>query len=119
MITLNHTIVPVRDKTRSAAFYARIFGFRNEPPLGSFAVVRVNDSLTLDLAEREGFESHHYAFQVSDAEFEAIFDRVRDAGLAFCADPFHEEVGRLNHRRGGRGFYVFDPDGHNLEILTR
>ena len=119
MITLNHTIVPVRDQARSAEFYTRIFGFRNEPPLGSFTVLRVNDSLTLDLAEQEVFESHHYAFQVNDAEFDAILDRVRQAGLAYSADPFHDEIGQLNTRRGGRGFYVCDPDGHNLELLTR
>lgn len=119
MITLNHTIVPVRDKKRSAAFYTTVFGFHSEPPLGWFEVVRVNDSLTLDFAEQERFESHHYAFQVSDPEFDSIFERVQAAGIAFAADPQHQLVGKINRRHGGRGFYFYDPDGHNLEILTR
>lgn len=119
MITLNHTIVPVRDKKRAAAFYSAIFGFPGEPPLGPFEIVRVNDTLTLDFAESESLESHHYAFRVSDPEFDAILERVRKAGLAYAADPHHQLTSQLNTRRGGRGFYFYDPDGHNLEILTR
>ncbi|MNX85803.1 Glutathione transferase FosA [compost metagenome] len=119
MITLNHTIVPVRDKQRSAAFYSAVFGFSREAPLGPFAVVRVNDSLTLDFAENARFDSHHYAFQVSDTEFDAIFARIRRAGIAYYADPHHQLANQINTRRGGRGLYFEDPDGHHLEILTR
>jgi catechol 2,3-dioxygenase-like lactoylglutathione lyase family enzyme len=59
-ITLNHTIIPARDKKASAEFFAHIFGLKLESPVGHFAVVRVNDTLTFDFAEREEFESHHY-----------------------------------------------------------
>ena len=81
--------------------------------------MRVNDTLTLDFAERESFDSHHYAFQVNDAEFDAIFARVREADLEYSSDPMHQNKGQINHRKGGRGFYFYDLDGHNLELLTR
>ncbi|NJM73466.1 MAG: VOC family protein [Scytonema sp. RU_4_4] len=119
MITLNHTIVPVHDKEASAQFFAHIFGFELEAPLSHFAVVRVNDTLTLDFANSEGFAPHHYAFHVSDEEFDAIFARVKEAGLEYSSDPMHQNKGQINHRKGGRGFYFLDSNGHNLELLTR
>ena len=81
-ITLNHTIVPARDKKASAQFFASLFGLKVEE-VGHFAAVRVNDTLTLDFHNRETFESHHYAFHVSDEEFDAIFARVKAAGLSY------------------------------------
>ncbi|MBD6617354.1 VOC family protein [Komarekiella sp. 'clone 1'] len=118
-ITLNHTIVPAYDKETSARFFAQIFGLKVEAPIGHFAAVHVNDKLTLDFADRKGFESHHYAFHVSDEEFDAIFARVKEAGLEYSSDPMHHNKGQLNYRNGGRGFYFYDLDGHNLELLTR
>jgi catechol 2,3-dioxygenase-like lactoylglutathione lyase family enzyme len=35
------------------------------------------------------------------------------------ADPDHHEPDGINTRWGGRGVYFPDPDGHNMEILTR
>ncbi|MEA5578831.1 VOC family protein [Anabaena sp. UHCC 0451] len=118
-ITLNHTIVPARDKEASANFFAEIFGLKVESPVSNFAAVHVNDKLTLDFADRENFESHHYAFYVSDQEFDEIFARVKQANLEYSSDPMHKNKGQINHRKGGRGFYFYDIDGHNLELLTR
>lgn len=118
-ITLNHTIVPTRDKKASAKFFADILGLKLDSPIGHFAVVEINERLTFDFAEREEFESHHYAFHVSDEEFETIFARVKKAGLEYSSDPMHQNKGEINHRKGGRGFYFYDPNGHNLELLTR
>lgn len=118
-ITLNHTIVPARNKEASAEFFARIFGVPYEGIIfGHFAVVRVNDTLTLDFADRESVESHHYAFHVSDEEFDGIFARVKDAGITYGSEPGKWDDMQLNHRRGGRGFYFRDPNGHSLELLT-
>lgn len=85
-ITLNHTIVPAREKRAAAQFFARIFGLHPDPKDGHFAPVRINDTLTLLFDDQEQFESHHYAFHVSDAEFDAIFGRVREAKLAYGSD---------------------------------
>lgn len=118
-ILLDHTIVPAHDKHAAARFYADVLGLPLGEPVGPFAVVRVNDSLSLDFAERESFEPHHYAFKVDDQAFDAIFGRVRGAGLEYAADPHFREPSTINHRAGGRGVYFRDPDGHVLELLTR
>ena len=118
-ITLNHTIVPARDKEASARFFAGIFGLSCEKPAGHFAPVRVNPTLTLDFGDAESFEVHHYAFHVDDDEFDAILDRVRAAGIPWGSAPWHLEDAQLNAWNDGRGFYFRDPNGHVLELMTR
>jgi catechol 2,3-dioxygenase-like lactoylglutathione lyase family enzyme len=119
MIELNHTIVPARDKHAAAQFFARIFGLPYAAePQGYFAPVRVNAALTLDFETRERFDAHHYAFKVSDAEFDAIFGRIQREQVAYGSEPFSLDDGKINHRGGGRGVYFCDPDGHVFELLT-
>lgn len=123
-IELNHTIVPARDKYASAKFFAHMFGLPfDEQAVNYFAPVRVNERFTLDFDDdyepTDRFDSHHYAFHVSDEEFDAIFNRVKKAGLAYGSEPGHPENGKLNDWNGGRGFYFRDPDGHLLELMTR
>lgn len=117
-ITLNHTIVPARDKVQSAKFYARIFGFDYIGEFSHFIVVRVNDTLSLDFDERADFESHHYAFKVSETEFDEIFGRLKGESIKYGSGPFNSENMSINHNDGGRGLYFRDPGGHLLEILT-
>ena len=117
-IVLDHTIVPARDKEESARFFANIFGLPYERGGGHFAEVRVNDTLTLLVDEDSSFESHHYAFHVSDAEFDQIFGRVRDAKLPYGSAPWTLDDGKLNDWNGGRGVYFKDPNGHVLELMT-
>ena len=61
----------------------------------------------------------HYAFLVSDDEFDQIFARIQARGLKYWADPGRTEEGRINHHFGGRGVYFEDPSGHLMEIITR
>lgn len=117
-IVLDHTIVPAHDNEASARFFAGIFGLQYAGAMSHFAPVQVNDSLTLDFDTRSSFEPHHYAFKVADAEFDAIFQRVKDAGLAYGSGPRTPDDMSINHRGGGRGFYFKDPNGHLLEVLT-
>jgi catechol 2,3-dioxygenase-like lactoylglutathione lyase family enzyme len=128
-IRLDHTIVPAKDKIASARFFAEMFGLTVQPDTGHFAEVQVNERLTLLFADEPeawggpGFDprtgrSHHYAFHVSDAEFDAIFGRVKGKGIPYGSDPFSHTNGRINTRRGGRGLYFEDPYGHLLEIMT-
>jgi catechol 2,3-dioxygenase-like lactoylglutathione lyase family enzyme len=117
-IVLNHTIVPARDKVAAARFFAGLFGLEFEAAKGHFAPVRVNETLTLLFDEEADFESHHYAFHVSDAEFDAIFGRIRNAGLGYGSAPWSLGDGKLNDWGGGRGIYFKDPNGHVLELMT-
>jgi len=118
-IVLNHTIVPARDKEAAARFFAEIFGLSYAGLEGNFAPVRVNEDLTLDYDYRSAFESHIYAFHVSDDEFDAIFGRIQQAGISYGSGPRSPRDMEINHRRGGRGVYFHDHEGHLLELLTR
>ncbi len=119
-IELNHTIVPSRDKEESVRFYERMFGFKYEGPMGHFAPIKIpSQSLTLDFDNRESFQPGHYAFKVSEEEFDEIFGRIVEADLAYGSEPWTPENGELNHWNGGRGVYFRDPSGHLLELLTR
>ncbi len=117
-IVLDHTIVPSRDKEAAARFFAEMFGLRYAGVRGHFAPVRVNEGLTLDFDNRDDFESHHYAFHIGDEEFDAILERVQAAGRKWGSGPGSHEDGQINTRRGGRGFYFADLDGHLLEVMT-
>jgi catechol 2,3-dioxygenase-like lactoylglutathione lyase family enzyme len=118
-IRLDHTIVPSKDKVASARFFSEILGLAVTPGSGYFAQVRVNESLTFDFAdESDPFQSLHYAFHVSDSEFDAIFDRVKTKGIPYGSEPDRHTNGRINTRRGGRGFYFEDPSGHLIEVMT-
>ncbi|MGI9147340.1 MAG: VOC family protein [Chloroflexota bacterium] len=117
-ITLNHTIVPSRDKEHGAQFFARVFGLDYAGLNGHFAQVRLNADLAFDWDNRDQFEGHHYAFVVSDQEFDEIFGRLQREGIAYGSGPGAPANGDINHRRDGRGLYFTDPDGHLLEIMT-
>jgi catechol 2,3-dioxygenase-like lactoylglutathione lyase family enzyme len=117
-IILDHTIVPAKDKAASAEFFAEIFGLTVKPGQGHFAQVQVNDSLTLDFDEEPDPQSHHYAFHISDAEFDSILGRVKAKGLPYGSGPFNHSDGQTYTRRGGHGFYFEDPNGHLLEVMT-
>ncbi len=104
--------MPARDQVAAAQFFAMIFGLHYEPSQSYFAAVRVNESLTLDFSSTsEKIEVHHYAFKVSDDEFDAIFGRIRADGIAYGSEPHSLDDGKINHRDGGRGVYFRDPDG--------
>ncbi|HKO30207.1 MAG TPA: VOC family protein [Nitrospiraceae bacterium] len=119
-ITLNHTIVPARDKVSSAQFFARMFGLPlDEGAVGYFAPVRVNETLTLDFDDDvDQFDIHHYAFKVSEQEFDAIFGRIQRERILYGSEPHSRDDMKINHRGGGRGVYFCDPNGHILELLT-
>ena len=117
-IVLDHTIVPAHDKEESARFFARIFGLAYEGTHSHFAPVQVNETLTLDFDTDKNFEIHHYAFKVSEPEFDQIFARVQATAVPYGSGPFSPEDMTINHRSGGRGFYFRDPSGHLLEVLT-
>ena len=52
-------------------------------------------------------------------DLDAIFKRVQEADISWGSDPWSMENRQLNSRKGGRGVYFRDPNGHVLELLTR
>lgn len=118
-VELNHTVVWATDKRASAGFLAGILGMSVGAQVGPFLPIKLGNEVTLDYADGVDVAPQHYAFLVSDAEFEAAFGRIKEAGIAYWADPYHGEPGRINNMNGGKGVYFADPDGHNMELLTK
>jgi catechol 2,3-dioxygenase-like lactoylglutathione lyase family enzyme len=119
-IALNHTIVWCRDQQASAAFLTGLFGLPAPTRYGPFLVVEMANGVSLDYHDVDGeITSQHYAFLVSEDDFDAIFGRIVAGGLDHWADPMKDAAQTINHNDGGRGVYFDDPDGHLLEIITR
>ena len=117
---LNHTIVYARDKRAAAKFLSEILGFPAPVPFGPFMGVQTGNEVTLDFMDAdEEITPQHYAFLISEAEFDEIFARIRARKLRYWADPAQQQRGEINTRDGGRGVYFEDLNGHLLEILTR
>ena len=119
-INFNHTIVWARDSEASARFLTEILGLAAPRRWGPFLVVTTENDTNLDFMNADDeINPQHYAFLVSESEFDEIFARVRERSLPYWADPARAQVGEINHHDGGRGFYFEDPNGHFLEIITR
>ena len=105
----------------AAEFFAALFGRPAPVPFGPFLGVQVDNEVTLDFLNADGMEiqMQHYAFLVSDAEFDQIFGRIKQRGVTYWADPGRTRKGEINRHFGGRGVYFQDPSGHLLEIITR
>ncbi|RZU02966.1 VOC family protein [Rivibacter subsaxonicus] len=119
-VQLNHTIIWCRDKQASAAFLTGLLGLPAAVPFGPMLVVRLDNDVSVDFYENDGEISlQHYAYLVSEAEFDAIFARIRERGLSYWADPAKLQAAEIYRLHGGRGVYFDDPDGHLLEVMTR
>jgi catechol 2,3-dioxygenase-like lactoylglutathione lyase family enzyme len=119
-VQLNHTIVAAHDSQASAAFLTEILGLPAPTRFGPFMMVEVANGVTLDFMDTDReVTPQHYAFLISEPEFDEIFGRIRERDLPYWADPGRTQPGAINRRDGGRGVYFEDPNGHFLEILTR
>ena len=119
-IQLNHTIVHAKDAKASANFLTEMLGVGEPGRFGPFWTVQLDNGVTLDYIQTdESFIIEHYAFLVSENEFDAIFGRIQQRKLEYWADPMHSRPSEINHHDGGRGVYWNDPNGHYLEIITR
>lgn len=116
----NHTIIAAKDREESAAFYRDLLEARDAPSWGVFTNLQIADGVLLQFAEPPvDIQMQHYAFLVDDEHFDRAYARVRECNVDYAADPFFKHRGQINHSRGGRGFYVMDPAGHGVELLTR
>ena len=119
-VELNHTIVASTDSEVSAAFVAGILGLAHPSTFGPFVTVETANGVTLDFLDEDGdITPQHYAFLVSEEEFDEIFGRIQEQNVAYWADPARSRPRQINTNDGGRGVYFEAPDGHFLEIITR
>jgi catechol 2,3-dioxygenase-like lactoylglutathione lyase family enzyme len=117
-VELNHTIVSTHDKQAGARFVAEVLGLPEPGSFGPFAVVELTNGVSLDFMEVDGeITAQHYAFLISEEEFDAVSGRLRERGLQTWADPGRHTPG-FNTNDGGRVLYFESPEGHFLEVLT-
>lgn len=119
-IKLNHTIIQAKDAEKSANFLSEILGLPSPTLFGPFIVVKTDNEVSLDFRTTDGvIKPRHFAFIVSEAEFDEIFNRIIEKNLEYWADPGRTEPNKINHNDGGRGCYFLDLNGHFLEIITK
>jgi len=119
-VQLNHTIAWCRDKAKSAKFLSAILGLPEPRRFYHFLVVDLANDVSIDYFEtNEHVALQHFAFLVSEDEFDAAFERIKAQDVEYWADPARSKPGEINHHDGGRGVYFKDPDGHLLELITR
>jgi catechol 2,3-dioxygenase-like lactoylglutathione lyase family enzyme len=126
-VELNHTIVPAVDGERSARWFSETFGLPEPTPFEPFWQVRTANDVDLDFdtygpqptGDAPQFTIGHYAFLVTEAEFDEIFARIVAGDGGYWADPARSQPRTINHHDGGRGVYFENPDGHLFEIITR
>ena len=121
-VQLNHTIVAASDPAASDGWLAELLGLDPPERLAPFWQVTTANAVNIDFHAHESSAEivpQHYAFLISEDEFDQILGRIRDRGIDYYADPAGRRRGEINHNDGGRGLYFPDPDGHWLEIITR
>lgn len=119
-VQLNHTIVWCRDKDKSSRFLTDLLGLPAARPFGPMMVVQLSNDVSLDFYDQDGqIAAQHYAFLLSEDEFDQVLARIQERHIQYWADPGRHRSGQINHGDGGRGLYFEDPDRHLLEILTR
>jgi catechol 2,3-dioxygenase-like lactoylglutathione lyase family enzyme len=119
-VDFNHTIVSARDSQTSATFLAEVLGLSAPRRWGPFLMVTTDNGANIDFMNADGeITPQHYAFLVSESEFDEIFGRIRERTLPYWADPAQTQRSEINRHDDGRGVYFEDPNGHLLEILTR
>ena len=92
---------------------------KRDPSGATSSPFALGTGVTLDYSDSLDFRPQHYAFLVSEAEFDAALSRIRAAGVAHYANFRRELPGEINHLYGGRGVYFDDPSGHLLELIIR
>lgn len=119
--SLDHMIVFARDREASARYLAEMLGAPAPTTAGHFTQVQIDNGLTVDFMNTSGdVAMQHYAFLVSDAQFDAAFARIRARHQSYWADPYRQRPNEINtHESAGRLVYFEDPSGHFLEIRTR
>lgn len=121
-VAFNHTIVHARDARESATFFSEMMGLPAPRQFGPFLAVPVEHGATFDFAQvADGEDVHpqHYAFLVTEADFDAIYGRILEWGIEHYPEPHFGRTNEINHNDGGRGVYFMNEDGHFLEIITR
>lgn len=119
-VLFNHAILFAKNKQESASFFASLFDLPEPIAWGPFVSVELGEGGLVQFADANfEIQAQHYAFLITEAEFDGLYQRILDQDLEHWADPQGKQPGTFNRNHGGRGVYFRDPAGHGLEALTR
>lgn len=107
--SINHITLACTDIEKSFAFYRDVLGFKPLVKWDKGAYFLVGEfwfCLNVDLNRKPNPCYTHYAFTVSEADF----DQLRESICLSRAVVFKENTSP------GESLYFLDPDGHKLEI---
>ncbi|MCK3860927.1 fosfomycin resistance glutathione transferase [Pseudomonas sp. B329] len=107
----NHLTLAVTDVPRSVSFYHDLLRVQLDATWDNGAYLSLPGlwlCLSLDpvCSTTAAMDYTHYAFTVDAADFTALVERLRAAGVQEWRD----------NRSEGASFYFLDPDGHKLEV---
>ncbi|QOY73082.1 fosfomycin resistance glutathione transferase [Pseudomonas sp. OST1909] len=107
----NHLTLAVTDVPRSVSFYHDLLRVQLDATWDNGAYLSLPGlwlCLSLDPVRSitAAMDYTHYAFTVDAADFTALVERLRAAGVQEWRD----------NRSEGASFYFLDPDGHKLEV---
>src|SRR5262249_33693491 len=105
MAALTHIILPAKDKDPAAKFLGHILGVEPGKQWGVFRPVQTSNGVTLDFVDSKDVRTQHYAFLVTDEEFDACFGKIKKAGITYYASPHKEGKGEINHHCAPLGVY--------------
>jgi len=117
MAQFNHIIIPAKDKDASASFLAGILGVEAGKQWGPFRPVQTSNGVTLDFVDSKDVRTQHYAFLVTDEEFDASFGKIKKAGLNGAT---RDELFRAAHDiKGEAETFGFPHAGRVADSLCR
>lgn len=128
-VELNHTIVHARDNRESAEFFAKLLGLEITSEWGPFIAVGLSNGVTLDFATipQDSITPQHYAFLVSEEEFDAAYARIRQryralrrpaAEAAQRDQPQRRRPRRVLHGPGGPRHGTHHRAVRRLDLVT-
>lgn len=116
---LNHTIVWSRDEVAASRDLADVLGLPEPSRWGPFEIIDLDNGVSLDFhATADPIAPQHYAFLVTEDQFDAVVARLEEHGRTHWADPARHREG-INTHDGGRGTYWLGHDDHFYEVITR
>ncbi len=87
-VELNHTIVHVSDRKAAAEWVSEMLGLEPPRAWGPFYAVDLANNVQLDFADDHGeIQATHYAFLISEDEFDEVYGRIRERNVDHWADP--------------------------------